>query len=211
MPKSLTIANIIDKNKIASNVAWVFALSVDVIDPDTGLYVETLRVCHNDEQLTIDGQVYTPFPFEIDIEEVAGELPSVSVKISDTTRQFQYLMQQYRGGLGFQVDVIIVAVPDSAQNIDLEPDLVDSYRVISASAEASGYTASWELGAENPLAIAVPRRVQSRDRCSHEYKSSSCAYAGPETSCTRTLDGTNGCRAKNNEANYGGLPGINAR
>lgn len=211
MAKSLTLANVIDKNKIASTTAWVFALSIDVTDPTTGLFVETIRVCRNNEALTIDGDLYDAFPFGVGIEESAGELPTVTIALTDVTQQVQALAQKYEGGLGFPVTLMIVPVFDADLDQDLEPDLVEDFVVVTASSDSSTYTTTWGLGAENPLSIKIPRRTQSRDRCSFDYKSVECGYGGIEATCSRTINGSNGCKSKSHEKNYGGLPGILSR
>tara|TARA_R110000744_G_scaffold81833_14_gene160699 strand:+ start:1627 stop:2262 length:636 start_codon:yes stop_codon:yes gene_type:complete len=211
MPKHLTLASAIDKNRISSTTAWIVALEISVIDPTTGILQETRRICANDVALTIDGDLYDAFPFSIDVKEKSGELPSVSVSLVDVTRQVQYLLQLYEGGLGFPVTMLIVPVDDDSIDQSLEPDLVEYFTVLSTSSDSSSYTTSWTLGAENPVNIVVPRRSQFRDRCSFEFLSTQCGYTGLDQTCTRALNGANGCVEKGNQDRYGGFPGINLR
>ncbi len=46
--------------------------------------------------------------------------------------------------------------------------------------------------------------------CIWKYKSTQCGYTGALATCTRTLDGTNGCEAHNNQVRFGGFPGIDS-
>lgn len=205
--KSLKLTSVIEKNALASDKAWLVALKVHVINPVTGGEVDVLRVVRNDEGVTILGEEYTPLPFEIEIKNTAGELPSVQVTIQDQSQSIQALMQDYRGGVGFLVEMIVVH-GDSA-TMTYEEELHEEFTVLSAS--ASDYVATWQLGAENPLTMAYPERKQLRDRCSWKYKGDGCFYSGPLTTCSRVLDGPNGCRAHENQRNYGGFPGIMQR
>lgn len=205
MARSLTMSSLIDKNKIASDVAWIFAVEVNVIDPDTQQHVEYLRLCRNDEPITIGPDIYQPMWFDISINEREGELPDLSLSIQDQSRTVMYYLQNFGGGVGFEVKVMIVPIQQGSTTGASEPDLEEMFRVISTSASSGDYVVQWKLGAENPLQILFPTRQQMRDRCSYEYLSVECGYNGPLGQCNRTLAD---CKAHGNEANYGGFPAI---
>lgn len=205
--KSLTIASVIDKNRLASDQAWIIGLKIHVIDPETHDEVDIIRVVSNDEALTIQGEVYEPVPFTVDINEAVNEVATVSVSIQDQSQTVQAEMQAYRGGVGFTVEMLIVRATHTTVNY--EPDLHEFFTVVSAS--ANDYVVNWQLGAENPLNETFPRGTQMRDRCRWSYKGPECGYAGARASCSRTLRGTNGCEAHNNAPRFGGYPGIKVR
>lgn len=205
MARSLTLSNLIDKNKIASDVAWIFALEIDVVDPDTEAHVEYLRLCRNDEAITIGADTYQPMWFDVQISENEGELPEMTVSLQDQSRTVMYYLQNFRGGIGFGVKVMIVPIQQGNTTGTSEPDLEEKFRVISTTASSDNYIVQWRLGAENPLNILFPGRQQMRDRCSYEYLSVECGYNGPLGECKRTFVD---CEAHSNEANFGGFPGI---
>jgi phage-related protein len=205
--KNISSALVSDKNRLASDRAWMIALQVQVIDPATNSLVETLRLIRNDESSVIDGESYQPFPFEFEIEERDG-LPTVGLTIQDQTQAIQQRMEDYGGGVGFKVIVMAVSGVDAA-TIDAEPELTEEFQVLSAS--IADYVVSWQLGVPNPLNSNFPRRRQFQDQCSFRYKGTECGYTGAIESCDLTLTGVNGCGAHDNSNNYGGLPGVKIR
>ena len=204
--KNVSLAKVIEKNRLASDQAWLIALNIDVINSD-GNHVEYLRVVRNDEQITIDGDVFEPFPFDIDVEESTDGVPTLNLTISDSSQIVQSYMQNYSGGIGFEIDMFVVSAPTTT--MESEVDLTEKFYVVSANAK--DYVVNWELGVFNPLRLIVPRRIQHQNLCSFGFKSAECAYAGANATCDRTLDGTNGCRDKGNAINFGGFPGLEPR
>jgi phage-related protein len=113
-------------------------------------------------------------------------------------------MEIYGGGVGFKV---VVGVLNTGR-LSAPPEVQEFFEVMSAS--ASEYVVSFTLGAENPLSKIFPRRLQVKNFCAWRYKDpSTCGYSGGLSSCDLTLNGVNGCKAHNNEANFGAFPGIN--
>lgn len=208
--KNISIASAIEKNKLASNQVWLIALNISVRNPVTGIIDGYIRIVRNDEQVTIDGEVYEPMPFEISFESTIEGMPSVNVVMQDQTQIIQTYMQAYAGGAGFPVTVI--AVTGANKNaLSSEAELVEFFEVLSGSSDSGNYVCTWSLGVENPLAIMFPRRRQLTDQCSFQFKSQSCGYVGAAGSCDLTLGGVDGCRAKSWAVHYGGFPGLIAR
>lgn len=205
MSKNLSIAAVIEKNRLTSDVPYLLCIEVDVIHPDTGAFVETLRLVRNSENVTVNGQEFVASNFDISIRTEGNAAPDVSVSIEDQTRAVEARMQAYGGGVDFPVRVMLV--PGNA--LDEPPEDVEYFKVVSGG--SSGYRVRWTLGADNPLALSFPRRRQLRDRCAWRYKSSDCGYSGSMPSCDLTLQGANGCGAHSNSENFGGYPGINRK
>ena len=203
--KNLSLAAIIAKNKLQSDEAWLVALKIYVRNPVTGAVVEVIRVVNNVETTTILGESYEPFPFSISMTEQMNELPTLSLTIQDQTQVVQSYMNTYGGGIGFDVDLIVVRATTAAST-NSEPELIEFFRVIRSS--VANYVVNWSLGAENPLRQQFPARRQDSEQCGFKFKDSSCAYVGGVGTCDLTLEGPNGCRGKGNVANYGGYPGI---
>jgi phage-related protein len=202
MAHSLSVVNIIDKNKLASNSPWLLLLDIDVLDT-LGGFVSTLRVVRNTDEITYQGNVYAPAAFELNLSQKANEQTSLTLTFQDQTRAIQAYMQEYGGGIGFRVTMTIV----NADNLSQPPEIREYMQVIGASAE--NYVVTFTLGAENALSRVFPRRMQYRDFCTWKYKGTECGYSGGLATCDRTLQGPNGCAAHNNVANFGGFPGLN--
>lgn len=205
MVKKLSITDVIEKNRINSDVAFLMMVDVEVIDPETKVIVETMRLVRNSEDVTHEGNLYTAFPFEISISQDAGNVPSISLNAKDITGIIQQKMQMYGGAIGFNVLFKVV----SEASLNSPADVVEHFRVVSASVD--NYDVSWTLGAENPLSLGFPKRPQLRDRCPWRYEGLECAYVGALDSCDLTLQGDNGCAVHANTINFGGFPGISSR
>lgn len=204
--KSLSIASIIEKNRLSSDVPFVVALDIEVVNPGTGSVVETLHLVRNTEALTFNGHTYEPASFDIELKEEAGAQQTVTLSIKDYSRAVQGRMQAYGGGIGFSVTVMVV----NTGNLGQGAEIVEYFEVVGAN--AANYVCSFTLGAENHLSKTFPRRRQTRDFCQWRYKDpETCKYSGPMTSCDLTLYGPNGCQAHGNTVRFGAFPGINSR
>lgn len=203
--RHLSIASIIEKNRIASDVAWLALLEVDVKDPATGNVIETLRLARNDEDFTFEGNVYSKGWFDLDVKQEAGSQPEVKINAVDYTRTVQQRMQQYGGGIGFTVRILAVNTANTGEGSEAN----EQFTVVRASQQ--DFAVSFTLGAENPLTLRFPRRVQFRNRCPWKYKGAECAYSGSLPTCDFSLTGANGCIAHGNENRFGGFPGIQKR
>lgn len=202
MPKNLSVASVIEKNRVASNVAWLPLLEIDVVDPATNLFVETLYFARNPEDITFQSHTYTKGAFDFNLTMAASQQPTVSVTAHDLTRAIQARMQQYGGGIGFTVRILVVNTANLAQPAEVQ----ETFTVVGSSAK--GYDVTFQLGAENPLTLRCPRRRQFRDQCQWRYKGPECGYVGNLPTCDFTLLGINGCAAHNIQQRFGGFPGI---
>lgn len=205
MTKSLSIATIIEKNRLSSDVPFLICLNIDVIDPATGNLVETLHIVRNAEPIQFEGHAYQPAQFDIELKQESGSQQSIKLSIKDYSKAVQQRMQLYAGGVGFAVAVIVV----NAGALDLPAEIVENFDVIGA--ESSNYVCSFTLGAENNISKTFPRRRQAKDFCQWRYKSEECGYGGALPACDLSLNGANGCKAHDNVIRFGAYPGINTR
>ncbi|HEV7284693.1 MAG TPA: hypothetical protein VGN75_07530 [Kaistia sp.] len=203
--RHLSVATAIEKNRIASLVAFVICLEIEVKDPETGAFVEMLRFVHNDETLVYRGQTYLAGNFDLDVRQEAGSAPQLTLAVTDISQEIEARMQQYGGGIGFQVRFMVV----NTGNLDQPPEVDETALVVGASSKE--YVATFELGAENPLMMRFPFRRQFRDRCPWRYKGPECGYTGSLPGCDYTLQGANGCAVHQNSRRFGGFPGIIAQ
>jgi hypothetical protein len=202
MPRALSINSIIEKNKLASDVAWLLLLDVQVVDPATGNVIETLHLANNAEDFHWRDSIYVACRFDLALKQESGAQTQITLGITDYTNTVQQYMQLYAGGVGFPVTV--TAVPATPANAP--PEVQEFFEIIGAA--SAGYVCSFTLGTESALAKPFPRRRQMRDFCAWAYKDGNCKYTGAAPTCDLTLNGANGCSAHNNTVNFGGYPGI---
>lgn len=214
--KNLSLSSILEANSFSSSdTAWLVALKIHVRNHQTGAEVTQIRVINNAEITLIEGEEYEPMSFDIDIKEESHQLPSLTITIQDQAELVGPFMTRYGGGVGFDVDVMIVQGKSDDHPVDeavasLEPELAEYFTITVSSYK--DYVASWTLGAENPLRRMFPLRKQDDNQCSFRYKEpSTCGYNGAKPTCDLSLDGVNGCRAHSNVKNYGAYPGIIVR
>lgn len=204
MPAALSIADAIDKNKIASPNAWLLLLKIQVVD-GTGAVIRTLYYVKNNEEITFQGNLYLPIDFDIDFSKDVNAEPELKVTVFDPTGTIRDVMEDYGGGIGFPVTLTVV----NSANLAAPSELEENFTVTGAS--APGFSPTFTLGAENPLKYEFPYRRQLRDRCPWPYKGVRCGYAGDLPNCDYTLNGPNGCRQHGNVPRFGGFPGLQTR
>lgn len=205
MPKSFSVANVIEKNKLATGEAFLVLLEIILVDTTTGGVVDTIYVVNNNENITYDLNVYQAFPFDLQLSQESGGVPEISLTATDFQKILISHMNSLSGGTGSNVIVRVV----NSGNLSAEPELEETFEVIDAN--ASDYKINVKLGAENALRKNFPRGVQMRDRCRWRYKGAECGYVGAIASCDLSLQGANGCAAHDNTLNFGGYPGLKGR
>jgi lambda family phage minor tail protein L len=211
--RSLSLPVTLEKHKLASDQPWFMLL--DIIfnaDTDTPTYI---RIARNTEDVTFQGNVYQAFNFEPDVSEDngKGELPTVSIRVSNVNRAIHGYLEQYSGGVGAKVILYLV----NKANMNGEPELQADFEVIDAHADVMWVT--FTLGGDSPMRQMFPRFYYLQNYCIWTYNTPAmqagldprglqCGYKGNLTTCSKTLDGANGCRAHNNSGRFGGFTTI---
>jgi len=187
---------IIEKNKLATPNPWIILLDIKLPN-DTVLYF-----CKNNEDVVFQGRTYNAINFEIEPTKATskGEIPTVTLRVSNVTRILQAYLEEYNGGVGSQVTVRVV---NTAYLDEDYSELEMTFDVISAEADA--YWITFTLGAPNPLLRRFPPDRYIADYCRWEFKSAECGYTGPATTCNKTLEN---CRRLGNSKRFGGFPGL---
>lgn len=207
MSRHLTVATAIEKNRIASDKAFIILAEISVLN-GLGQVVEKLHLARNSEGILYKSDpdeaayLFEPANFSIDLTEDLDREPTLSIDAEDPTGAIRERMDRYDGGIGFPVRIIIV----NTGNLDAPPELEEVFEVVGSS--VNGYKISFELGVDNPLSQRFPSLTQMRDQCTVTYKGPLCKYAGTMTSCDYTRNGPNGCKAHANSHNFGGFPGL---
>ena len=128
---TLSQAAIIEKNKIASDNAWLILLEITIPPTATGVPI-VLRLVRNTEDITWNRLLWTAFPFELDPPKQSGngELPNFTVRVSNITRTVEGYLEQAGGGIGAQVRMMVVL---SAHLEQTTPELDEEFSVQSVS------------------------------------------------------------------------------
>lgn len=194
--KQLPADLIIEKNKIATPVPWILLLDI-VLTDDTELYI-----CRNNENVTFNGQLYTAVPFDIEPTKASarGEIPTVTLRVSNVTRALQPYLEKLDGGIGSEITLRVV---NTAHLDEDYSELEIGFDVLSASSEV--YWVTFILGAPNPLGKRFPSFQFIADHCRWRFKSVECGYSGKASACKRTLSD---CRLLKNSGRFGGFPGL---
>jgi phage-related protein len=194
--KNIPAALILEKNKLATPNPWL--LLFDVMLPES----TTLYVVRNTEDIIFNGHTYTAFPIKFEPTKQAskGEIPTVSLRISNVTRVLQAYMEQFAGGIGSTVTFRVVNAAYLSENY---AELTMTYDIIAAVSDAHWITIT--LGAPNPLRSIYPQFRYNAHFCNWQFKSVECGYAGASEICKRTLAY---CRQLNNSPRFGGFPGL---
>jgi phage-related protein len=203
--QSLSVATALEKNRLDSDVPFLVAIDIEVVNPATAVVVEVLHFVLNSEEITFNGVVYQPAIFDVKFSNEAGAQSTVDLTVKDLTGAVQARMEEYGGGVGFNVTMYVL----NAGALDEEPEVVEFFQVTGSS--AADYHCHFRLGAENEVMKTFPRRRQTKDFCQWRYKDPvTCRYTGGLATCDLTLQGANGCAAHNNTINFGAYPGLNS-
>lgn len=185
-----------EKNKRSN--APIFLYTIEKYDGSNDL-----NLAEYDADVTYNGVVYSKFPIaheEIG-ENTAGEVNTVKVTLSNVSRLIQSYLELY-SFQGLKVTIKIVwanQLADASAHIDFIY-YIDSYTADENNAEFM-LTTKYDL-----LDVEIPNGRYNRNYCRWKFKGTECAYAGAETSCTKTKAD---CRDnKDNLVRFGGFPSI---
>jgi phage-related protein len=214
MAKTLTVISSNSKGAIAT--ADAFIVLIDIILAANGANpAQTVRLARNVEDVVFKGNTYQAFAFEFDVavDAANGQLQSIALRVQNITRLIHGYLEQYDGGVGAKVHVYVI----NTNGLNPEPDIEAEYEVMDATADKTW--ASFTLGAKNPLRDPFPRFIYLANHCIHTFNTPTmqaaldplgqqCGYSGADPTCSKTLEGFNGCRHKANQSRFGGQAGI---
>lgn len=198
--KNLPLALILEKNKLSSADPWLMTLDITLPAPASTV----LRLVNNTEDVTFGGNVYTRFPFKIDVigEGENGELPQVKLMLSNVTRVLQAYLEELEGAVDSTALVRWINVAHLNENY---ADLELTFEILETV--SVGQWISCTLGMPNLLRSDFPYESYHAGHCRfvRNFKDVECGYAGPSATCAGTLDY---CRQLNNSRRFGGFPGL---
>ncbi len=188
-------------------------LAKDELAP-ISLYVLTLlsgvviRYAQYDVDITFGGQTYEAFVVEKEVIRTSTEsgIDNVRIAVANVDKNITLLLAQNDGLRGARVQIFTVF----AGLLD-DPD----NRIITFDGKIVGAKVTQDIVLFEVLSVLdvqylqIPGRVFRAERCQWVYKETdTCKYAGDLPTCSKLLEGDNGCRIHDNVKNYGGYPGI---
>jgi len=197
---------IIAKNSLDDGGLWAFLLKLE--SPKLGI---TIHLTRNTDDITWNGVTYTAASFNIgDYKEgIKGQLPSLSLTVSNVDRVVQsYVEQDPDFGSNWNVDLYVLYLP-APVNLTTTRTEELHYHFLSISVECNETTAVFRLGMENPLKQLSPKNKLIPNYCQATFKvaETGCPYTGTATTCEKTLAA---CKAyfPNTDVPFGGFPAI---
>jgi len=187
-------------NRLDQDSPWLILLDIAIEGEDT------MYLVNNTEDIVFEGRTYIAFAFNVDQpkESSKGELPSIQLSVANATRTLQAYVEQYQGGVGATVTIRIVNAGNLGEDY---AELTVTLNVMSCKCTAQWVT--FTLSAVNPLNRKFPPEQYIALHCRYkQFKGHLCGYVGDATSCDRTL---NNCQRLNNNARFGGWPGLDGR
>lgn len=194
----LTNAARIEANKLHGDGAWLVLLEIrfESVDP--------IFLCRNTEDIVWNGDTYLAFPFDLDDvkETTDGEIPTVSLKISNVTRAVQTYVEEAGGGVGA---IVILRVVHSAHLTSIEAELEEEFTCTNTRLDQDWVT--FDLGSGDATQKRLPFRRYLKNFCPFRYRGIECGVpnGAGTTTCDRTLAN---CRLNGNSARYGGYAAI---
>ena len=188
----------LEKNKISSTGVWLVLLEIQ-------FQSVTIKICNNNENIEWpagSGQTWVAFPFELGEvnENDKGELPQLTLKVSNVTRTVQQYIEQYAGG----TDATVILRVVHSEHLDLTTPEIEEYFMIKKTT-TDAYWATFTLGPDYTMTQRVPPDKYMKNFCPFPFKGIRCGYNGSATECNKTLKR---CRELGNSVRYGGEVGI---
>lgn len=194
--RTLSTAALIEKNKLATDSAWLILLEVTI-------GATTLKLVANNEDILWNGDTWQAFPFELDTvgETGKGEIPAITVKVSNVTGEVQRLIESNDGVNGVPVVIRVINTEVTTTTPELE---------LSFVVESSTHDEQWitfRLTGANCLTRRVPRRRYLKDFCPFAYGGVECGVSAATMAtyptCNRTFAN---CTERGNSIRFGGFP-----
>jgi lambda family phage minor tail protein L len=191
---SLSLAARIEKNKISTDSVWLVLLEIQLTTP--------IYLVRNTENIVWNNIEWLAFPFQIgDINDDGKEDPSVTIKVSNISRQVGVIVSDAGGGGG---TLVVLRVVNSAF-LDEAAVVEETFQVTKTNIDANWVT--FTIGIPIDMQRRFPMRTVLKNFCPYKFKDIECGYAGTEIVCNKTLTR---CQALSNSARYGGKPGLAA-
>ncbi len=197
MSRVLPVSVILEKNKLASPNPFLLFLDVQVGSGE-GDWVYLVR---NTENKFLGAQEYTAFPFEVDttIDTSKGDIPSLTLRVSNVTRVLEAYLEELDGLIEKQIVLRLI----NAANLD-DVAIELTYDIIGTN-----YDENWvyfTLGAPSPLRKRFPRYKFIAKYCNWVPGGLECGKSAAIGVCRRTYEDCHDTYS--NTPRFGGYLGL---
>jgi phage-related protein len=160
MPLNLPIELRREKNKIASPNAWLLLLDVFLTSG------EIFHFAKNTDDVTFRNTTYIAMPFNLDVQKTTskGELPVLTLSVSNVTRVLQTYLENLNGAVGSSVQIILVNSGNLSSDYS---DLEQTFDITGTDVTAKLVT--FTLGAPNPLRRRFPFERYISSHCGWKF------------------------------------------
>jgi len=197
---SLSLAQIIEKNKLIGDGAWLILAEINLNNGS-----EFVRIVRNTENITWNEQTWIAYPFSIDLIEsnVAGEIPKLTVTASNVSGVLYNMIAPYEGGVDAKITIRVV----HSAHLDEGAYIEETYSVTKVVYNAREI--AFSLGMDVVLGKRVPERRYLKDHCPFKYGDLNCGVSAGKIAeyptCNKTFAN---CLERTNQHRYGGFPTI---
>lgn len=192
-------SNIInEKNRLSTTSSFIWLTEITLLD-DAGT---VLKLAANQEDVIVGATTYTAFPFIFGPQKSNsdGQLTTVTLSVSNITREIQVYLDLLDGGIGSSVKMILVNTELLTEDYtELEMDFT-----ITGTQSDENF-AVFTLGSPNLLRQRFPLNRYLSDSCRWVFREIECGYSDALLTCGRTFDQ---CEERVNTPRYGGFPGL---
>ena len=142
-------------------------------------------------------------------ETDAGNLPSITLTVSNVSREIIATLESYNGLIGQPVRIILTNMGALSDN---NAAMQHDFKILNTTATAE--TVGVQLGDISLYESSFPGQRMMRHFCRHQYRAAACGYvvaaSDPDylATCDKSLDGLNGCEAHGVSETAAGVPAI---
>lgn len=203
MPNTLSLMQTIHKNRIEQFGAYILLLEIKI---DANI---TIRLAHNNEDITWNGELWQAFPFqisEITNEDAKGELPQFSFKVAAITGDIPRYIEVANGAPGAEAILRLVHSEDLSNTTPIL-----EYFLSVKNISVNKMWVDIKVGPDMVLSQRRPYRRFLKNHCPYRYGDVECGVSDATKTtyptCPRTLAD---CIERGNGERFGGefaLPG----
>lgn len=195
---NLSAAAIMEKNKLASDGAWLVLLKI--LGKQEG--VVPIYLVRNRDPIMWNQIEWVPFSFDMDNinDDGQGEIQSLTIKVSNVTRVIQGYLEAVSGGVDATVTVMVV----HSNHLDVtDPEVEEEFSVTGTSCDDQWVY--FTLGPAYPVSSRRPERRYLKNFCQFEYCGIECGLTDAVKTQYPNCDKTAvACAYRNNLTRYGG-------
>ena len=192
---NLSEAARIEKNKLCSDGAYLILLDINISNTDI-----VLHLVRNTEDITYNNILYQAFPFTLsDVKQTSdGEIPEITLQVSNVNRIVQSYVEQANGGNNSSVIISVIC----SNNLEDKPLLEERFTCIKTSCNEEYVSFTLGMGYKK---TRRPLNRYMKNFCHFKYGGYECGVSSSTmlnyTTCNHTL---NDCRTRCNAERFGG-------